>query len=211
MNIFSDRRPMFGRTNKIVESTCAWLVNHGMRPNQMSLLSIIFGGVTALAFLFTLLAQSPYLMIVAVFGILGRLTCNLLDGIMAVEGGFKTASGAFYNDFPDRISDSLILVACGYAAHVGWLGWACALVAFMTAYIRIFGAASGLPQDYSGPMAKQHRMFTVIAGCFLASIEIIFWGTTFSLVTALTIIFIGGILTCLLRAGRLLGQLEKRG
>lgn len=209
MNIFSDRRPMFGRTNSIVRTVCTWLVDSGMRPNHMSFLSIVFGSLAAIAFVFTVLNNNPFLFIGAILGILGRLTCNLLDGIMAVEGGFKTPSGAFYNDFPDRVSDTFILVGCGYAAGLPELGWACALVAALTAYIRIFGAASGLPQDYSGPMAKQHRMFTIAIGSLCASIELTVFGTVLSLVAALAIVLTGGILTCVLRARKLVSQLER--
>jgi len=40
--------------------------------------------------------------------------CNLLDGMVAIEGGLKTPAGELFNDVPDRISDPLILVGAGY-------------------------------------------------------------------------------------------------
>ena len=44
-----------------------------------------------------------------------RLLCNLFDGMVAVEGGFKTKSGEIYNELPDRVADVLILAGAGYA------------------------------------------------------------------------------------------------
>ena len=39
------------------------------------------------------------------------------------------------------------------------LGWAAAVLALLTAYIRALSGSLGLPQRFLGPMAKQHRMF----------------------------------------------------
>ena len=49
-----------------------------------------------------------------------RLLCNLLDGMVAIEGGKQSPTGMLYNEFPDRVADSLFLVALGYAAGCGW-------------------------------------------------------------------------------------------
>ncbi len=43
-----------------------------------------------------------------------RLVCNLLDGMVAVEGGQKSFLGPLYNEFPDRVADSMLIVALGY-------------------------------------------------------------------------------------------------
>lgn len=51
------------------------------------------------------------------------------------------------NEFPDRIADTLPLVPLGYAAGLPWLGWLAALLAALTAYVRVFGGALGLAQD----------------------------------------------------------------
>src|SRR5690606_23492802 len=70
-----------------------------------------------------------------------RLICNLLDGMVAMEGGKQTPTGALYNEYPDRIADSLLIVALGYAAGLPWLGWLGALLAALTAYVRLSGAS----------------------------------------------------------------------
>ena len=99
-----------------------------------------------------------------------RLVCNLLDGMVAIEGGKKSSVGAIYNEFPDRIADTLFLVPLGYAAAMPWLGWFGALLAALTAYVRVFGGSLGLAQDFSGVMAKQRRMAALTAGLVVQAI-----------------------------------------
>ncbi len=65
--------------------------------------------------------------------------------MVAVEGGKHAPLGQFANEFPDRIADSLLFVAAGYAIALPFLGWLAALAAALTAYIRVFGGALGLP------------------------------------------------------------------
>ena len=75
-----------------------------------------------------------------------RLLCNLFDGMVAVEGGHKTKSGEIYNELPERFADVFILVGAGNAwMRVEWgplLGWLCAVLALLTAYVRALGAAA---------------------------------------------------------------------
>ena len=81
--------------------------------------------------------------------------------MVAVEGGKKSAVGGIYNEFPDRLSDTLIIVGAGVAG-ASWisltLGLLAALFAIFTAYTRVLGGAIGTDQYFTGPMAKQHRM-----------------------------------------------------
>ena len=95
--------------------------------------------------------------------------------MLAVEEGLKTRNGEIFNDLPDRIEDILILVGAGYAApgvsHAETLGWAAAVAAVLTAYVRVLGGSLGLTQHFAGPMAKQHRMFVLTLATLLAAIE----------------------------------------
>jgi phosphatidylglycerophosphate synthase len=97
-----------------------------------------------------------------------RLLCNMLDGLVAVEGGVKGKAGDLFNELPDRVEDSVLLVGAGWAAGNVQLGWLCAALALLTAYIRALGASLGQPQDFSGPGAKPQRMFLLTAGCLAA-------------------------------------------
>lgn len=95
-----------------------------------------------------------------------RLLCNLIDGMVAVEGGMKSPVGELFNEVPDRISDAATLVGAGYAVmSVPWLGWLAAVLAVLTAYVRAVGKSVGAGSDYRGPMAKQQRMAVVTVIC----------------------------------------------
>ena len=50
--------------------------------------------------------------------------------MVAVEGGFRTKTGELFNEFPDRVSDTLVLLGAGYAGapYGPTLGWAAALL-----------------------------------------------------------------------------------
>ena len=104
--------------------------------------------------------------------------------MVAVEGGKSSPVGALYNELPDRLSDSLLLVPIGYAAGVAWLGWAAALLAALTAYIRAVGGSLGLPQDFSGIMAKPQRMALLTFGLAAQAVEGPLAGTRYSLLAA---------------------------
>jgi phosphatidylglycerophosphate synthase len=137
-----------------------------------------------------------------------RLVCNLLDGMVAIEGGKKSSVGSLYNEFPDRIADSLFIVALGYA--VGWpaLGWFGALAAALTAYVRVFGGSLGFAQDFRGPMAKQQRMAVLTAACVVGAAEWLFTGTQYALIAAAVIIAAGSVVTCVTRTLAIVAQLR---
>jgi phosphatidylglycerophosphate synthase len=144
-----------------------------------------------------------------------RLLCNLLDGLLAIEGGLKTTTGDLYNEVPDRIADILILVGAGRGISQAipfaeGLGWGCALLAVLTAYVRLLGGSLGFPQDFAGPMAKQHRMFTLTVGTLAAAIEFAARGTMVSLAIALLIILAGSAITFIRRLSRIAKQLQSR-
>src|SRR5262245_37932903 len=129
-----------------------------------------------------------------------RLLCNLLDGMVAIEGQRQSPTGALYNEIPDRLADSLLIVALGYAVGKPWLGWLGALAAAVTAYIRVLGGTCGLPQDFRGPLAKPHRMFVLTLGCLLGAVELPLLGSRYALLAAAWVIAVGALLTCGLRA-----------
>ena len=126
--------------------------------------------------------------------------------MVAIEGGRRTRSGDIYNDLPDRVSDALILVAAGYAlSSPSWsheLGWTAALLAVLTAYVRVLGGASGLAQDFGGPMAKPHRMAVMTAACLLALID------SRVLMAALIVVAAGSLITVVVRVRRIMNRLE---
>lgn len=209
------RRPIPARQTRWAGATAAFLARIGLTPNAISLASI---GVAALAGLClvagarsgTALHATLFVLAALLMGL--RLLCNLFDGMLAVELGMQSRSGVVYNDLPDRIADALILVGAGYAATgVDWgaaLGWAAALVAVMTAYVRLLGGASGAMQDFGGPMAKQQRMAVMgaasVVGAALAASD---WSGR-AIAAGLVIVIAGCVVTVARRTVRIVRELE---
>ena len=202
-----DRRPIAVRSNALIQGFAAWLTRSGASPNAISVVSILFAALGAAALLRLPWPWAPWLCALA---ILLRLLCNLFDGMVAVEGGRQTPTGALFNEVPDRLADSLFLVALGYACAFAWLGWLAALLAALTAYIRTLGGTLGLAQDFRGPMAKPHRMWLVGTACVVAPIETWTTGTQITLLVTLVIIAAGSALTCALRLRAIAQQLHAR-
>ena len=203
-----NRRPISSRGNKWIVRFAAFLARRNSpTPNQISCFSVLFALLGATALL--LFPITHYAMLI--FTILGkqlRLLCNLLDGMVAVEGGKKTAVGDIFNEFPDRIADSVLLIALGYAVGLSWLGWLAALLAMATAYIRVFGGSLGFPQSFKGPMAKQHRMAVLTLACLFTLFEMFYWQTAYSLTVGLIVITLGSAWTCVTRTQLIIAQLE---
>jgi phosphatidylglycerophosphate synthase len=194
----SSRRPLASRSSGFAQQATAMLLKTSITPNQISLISVAVSFVGAFALLHA--PQRPLLFLVAALGVQLRLLCNLLDGMVAVEGRRGTPAGGLYNEIPDRVADSLFLVAWGYAAGQPWLGWAAALFAAVTAYIRVLGGALGRKQDFRGPMAKQHRMAALTIVCLLAMLETWLRGESALLGFGLWVVAIGSLWTCVERA-----------
>jgi phosphatidylglycerophosphate synthase len=188
-----NRRPIAARGNILVQRSSAWLARAGVSPNGISLASILFAALGAAALLGL---GSPWGAWLCALAIVLRLLCNLFDGLVAVEHGRKTPTGVLYNEVPDRIADSLFLVALGYAAGLPWCGWLAALLAASTAYIRTLGGTVLASQDFRGPMAKPHRMWLMVAACLLAPLETRLAGTGYTLRVAVVVIAAGSALTC---------------
>lgn len=207
MSELDNRRPLKVRHAKLAQGVARWLSQRSVTPNQISLASIAFAALAAGCLLGMSYASEGTVWLYPVLAavcIQGRLLCNLFDGMVAVEGGKSTPSGELFNDIPDRVADPLILVAAGYAtAIVPWasaLGWAAAVGAVMTAYVRTLGAAQGAPVNFRGPMAKQHRMALVTFACLLTAIEPLVWTRGWCLVVTLGLIVVGCVITAARRA-----------
>ncbi|HEV7406715.1 MAG TPA: CDP-alcohol phosphatidyltransferase family protein [Chthoniobacteraceae bacterium] len=190
----ANRRPLTSRDYQWVQALARRLAARGVSPNGISIAGMVFATVGLAAYLaahraLQVFASSlDYLglgtppdpsprwywlyagaLAVAAVCIQLRLMCNLLDGLVAVEGGRKGKAGNLFNEAPDRYADVVLLVGAGCAAQVPWLGWMAATFAVATAYARAFGASVGLGQDFCGPFAKPQRMFFLTMGT-LASI-----------------------------------------
>lgn len=204
----SSRRPLSSRSNPLIRALVDRILKTAVTPNQISVASVVVSVAGALALLFA--PRWPGLFLVVALCVQLRLLCNLLDGMVAIEGGRSSSVGGLFNEIPDRVADTLFLVAWGYACGLPWLGWAAALAAACTAYIRTLGGSLGLEQDFRGPMAKQHRMAALTAACLLTPLETFVLGTGRSLELALWIVMLGGVWTCAARTQAMAARLRGR-
>jgi phosphatidylglycerophosphate synthase len=211
------RRPLKTREAAWANRLAQLLVKWHASPNGISLASIFFAAGAGAAFYFSATVAGPeraLMLMLAVAGIQGRLLCNMLDGMVAIEGGRQTKSGEIFNDLPDRVADALIFICAGYAARMHSfgveLGYIAATLAVFTAYVRMLGGASGLKQSFIGPMAKQHRMFTLSLACVLSIFETRFLSAGTVLWAALIVINTGCIKTIWRRTARIARELEAR-
>jgi phosphatidylglycerophosphate synthase len=200
-----ERRPLQSRDARWAKATASFLAARRVPPNAISIGSVLFAAIAGAALF---LAKDFVLLVVAAIAIQLRLICNLLDGMVAVEGKLGSKSGEIYNDLPDRIADPLILVAAGYATPFLWgppLGWCAGLLAVMTAYVRLLGAATGAGQDFRGPMAKPQRM-AVMTVAALAEIFV----SGYALAAALALIILGCVVTIARRTANIKRILESK-
>ncbi|MBA3626096.1 MAG: CDP-alcohol phosphatidyltransferase family protein [Methylibium sp.] len=201
-----ERRSVRSRSNRAIQALARRIARTAVTPNQISMCSVLAAGLVPLGLL---LFGGNLGSVIALLGVQLRLLANVLDGLVAIEGSKASKLGALYNEFPDRIADSVILVAAGYVASTPALGWLGALLAALTAYVRVFGGALGLPQAFTGPMAKQHRMAVISAALVIGTIPSLTAYATGALKLSLVVVVLGSAWTCCTRTyavGRLLNQ-----
>lgn len=202
-----NRRPLKSRSLTVFQNLAARLAGTSLTPNQISIASIGFALLGALALL---LIPGWVGLIICALAIQLRLLCNLLDGMVAVEGGKKSVLGDLYNELPDRVSDSLLLVALGYTVGLGLMGWLAALLAMLTAYVRVLGGALNLPQDFRGPQSKSQRMAVLTGACLLGALLVTWDLHRLVLLAALVVITLGSLLTSYARLAAMAALLKHK-
>jgi phosphatidylglycerophosphate synthase len=177
MAVDENRRPISQRSHGWAKWLTDALVKSGVSPNFISFTSIVWASLAGLCFyaiaLTTNLGDRVLLCLGAALFCQLRLLANMMDGMVAVEAGKASKDGMVWNELPDRFADIAVLVGAGYCvAALGIadasLGWAAAVAAVMTAYTREVGRAAGAPADFTGPMAKPHRMFVMTMAALLS-------------------------------------------
>ncbi|MBB5038328.1 CDP-alcohol phosphatidyltransferase family protein [Prosthecobacter dejongeii] len=217
------RRELKSRNTGWARLLARWACASHLSPNAISLLSIVFATVSLSCFLGVPEQGTPLgsalLWFGAAAGIQLRLLCNLMDGMVAVEGGRASATGPIFNEVPDRVADVFILVGAGYSTRMDPgviklfdtlpLGWSCAILAMATAYIRLLQGTLTGQQSFIGPMAKQHRMAVLTVGALAALVESLYGREPVAIYWALVVIFVGSILTFSRRLSLIVQTLKK--
>lgn len=203
-----NRRPLSSRDTGWAQGIARRLAATRITPNQISIVGMIAALVGGAAFWAAGMdPRWPWLLLGAL-GCQIRLLCNLFDGMVAIEAKRAAPDGGFWNEFPDRVSDLLILLGVGLGLDAPALGWAAATFAFLTAYVRELGVTCGARADFAGPMAKQHRMAIITGAALLSLAEPLWHGRGEVLTAALWIVSTGTAITAARRAWRLVHHLR---
>jgi phosphatidylglycerophosphate synthase len=182
------------------------------------MMGMIAGILSGIAFACTRLPDFMwFFFLVAAAFVQLRLLANMLDGMVAMQTGRASPLGELFNEVPDRISDSTILICAGYAVGgVPELGYLAALAALFTAYIRAEGSVAGAHQEFCGPMAKPQRMALLTAAAVYAGLAPAPWqphldwlGDGGVIALALLLIAAGGLFTAVRRLSRIARILYK--
>ena len=210
----AERRPIATRETGWAKALAARLARAGLSANAISVLGVVFAAGAAAALLMSASPAWRGWLVLAPLGIQLRLLCNMFDGMVAVEHGRATPEGALYNDVPDRIADTVILVAAGHAVAAGpWgpmLGWASAVMAMFTAYVRVLGGALGTPQFFVGPQSKSQRMAVLTGAALLGAVMPSPALAGRILTVALVVVLAGSTVTVVRRVLRIARELRSR-
>lgn len=210
----ANRRPIKTRQWAVIQALAKRLSESGATPNGISLASVVFGLLAGGALVATAQVDDETLRRVLWFSaalfIQLRLLANLLDGMVAVEGGKATAVGELYNEVPDRVADCFILGGAGLAVGgCPLLGLTAAIIAVFVAYVRAIGASVGVGQVFLGPFAKPQRMALMTLVCVALSVLPVSWQPIHEptgvgiMGTALALIVLGGAFTAWRRLRRI--------
>src|SRR5437762_14315021 len=206
-----DRRPIATRDRKWAQAATAWLAARNVSPNAISIAGMCACIVAGIALGATPIADYRILWLIAALGAQLRLTANMLDGMVAIASSRASKTGELYNEVPDRISDAAVFIGAGFA----WggnvmLGYIATILAIFTAYVRAAGKIAGAPNEFCGPMAKQHRMLVITLICVYAAVTQRSWqiitlnNSQIGLMTmGLVVIVAGCVITVIRRVTRI--------
>jgi phosphatidylglycerophosphate synthase len=211
-----DRRPIATRNRKWAQTSTTWLASRNVSPNAISIAGMCACIVAGIALGVTSIADYRILWLIGALGAQLRLTANMLDGMVAIASNSTSKTGELYNEVPDRISDAAVFIGAGFA----WggditLGYIATILAIFTAYVRAAGKIAGAPNEFCGPMAKQHRMLVITLVCVYAAITprswqiVTFDDSQIGLMTlGLGVIVVGCVITVIRRVTRIAHALK---
>ena len=207
----SSRRPLKTRSTEWARSMAKALTSAGISPNAISAFSVVAALLGGAAFIGAARGRIPWPVgwVAGAAMIQLRLLCNMMDGMVAIEGGKKSATGDLWNEIPDRLADTIFLVCAGWAIGWPWIGAIAAWASVMTAYVRAMGAALTGVHDFCGPCAKPHRMAILTIAALITAAEPLWKGHAEVMKAAVIIIGTGTCITIMRRIARLAAKLKE--
>ena len=207
----SSRRPLKTRSTEWARNLAKALTAAGISPNAISAFSVVAALLGGAAFIGAARGWVPWPVgwVAGAAMIQLRLLCNLMDGMVAIEGGKKSATGDLWNEIPDRLADTIFLVSAGWAIGWPWVGALAAWASVMTAYVRTMGAALTGVHDFCGPCAKPHRMAVLTIASLMTACDSLWNGHGLWIKTGLAFIAASTLHTILRRTMRLAAKLKE--
>ena len=173
------------RFQSLLRPLAAWLYRMGVTANQVTLSACLMSvtlGALALAY-----PERNYLFLLISFWCLLRMAANALDGMLARDFGQASPLGAVLNELGDVISDAALYLPFAFitGTHAGLIV-AVVLLAVLSEFTGVLGAALGGKRAYDGPMGKSDRALVfgvvgMIAGCATPMAAFINWVWTITL------------------------------
>ena len=121
-HVLIDRRPTKLRDLALLKCTVKRLISADISPNLISILGMFAcigsGSGSGSALAATALTEGLIQRLLWLTGAVllqMRGLANLLDGMVAVDSGKSSPVGELYNDVPDRVSDTAMLIGLGYS------------------------------------------------------------------------------------------------
>ncbi len=90
---------------------------------------------------------------------IGRLAANALDGLVARRTGQAKPWGEVFNEFYDRVADTLVFVGLAFNGQVvPALAWGVLALVLLNSYLGTASKAAGGKRQFGGLLAKADRM-----------------------------------------------------
>lgn len=190
----------------LADGVIAPLGRLGVRPNHVTVLSVVLSAGAALLVAHGHLMSGAWVFFAAI-------ACDLVDGLLARSLGIQSTSGAFFDSFCDRISEGVIFAGLAYLGRDTFLFaasfWAL-LASYMISYARSRGEGLGVDCK-AGLMQRPERLLTLFFTLLLAPLIALLGIPATTIVAAgVSLIALLATLTAMRRASLIMGELGKR-
>jgi phosphatidylglycerophosphate synthase len=178
----------------IVSPIARWLVRRRVSPDVVTWAAVPVGLAGGLCLAAS--AAAPALLLAVPVAAALRLGLNLLDGMVAREGGATHPLGELWNELGDRLADTLFIGGLAFHPDVDpRLALGAVIAAILASYIGITARAAGGRRQYGGLLSKPGRMATLA----VAAPATLLTGDPVWLTAAAWVILVGSVLTALAR------------
>lgn len=135
------------------------LAARGVHPDVLTFAGVGCGLAGGAALAAGLVLNQPALLAAVPPAAFARLTCNALDGMVAIRAGKTRPWGKVLNEFCDRIADLAFLAPLLLVQDSNpTLVTAALCTTLLVSYLGVLAEAAGAPRQYGGVLGKADRM-----------------------------------------------------